>query len=112
MAVGEAAGPGGRRVVTAGGGKKRSATDAETVSVEEIGERAEGEEPRELVHKADDALEKLLAEEEEIERRTRAITTSPTTSGATTSHVDAQEGPPPQGSAAAEPKGCRRAPLA
>jgi small subunit ribosomal protein S3 len=73
MAVGEAAGTGagGRRVVTAGGGRKRSSTDAETVSVEEVGERPDGEEPRELVHKADDALERLLAEEEEIERRTR-----------------------------------------
>jgi small subunit ribosomal protein S3 len=70
MAVGEAAGAGGgRRVVTAGGGKKR--TEAEPVVVEAVPDADAAEEPRELVHKADDDLERLLAEEEEIERRTR-----------------------------------------
>jgi small subunit ribosomal protein S3 len=69
MAVGETAGGAApaRRVVTAGGGRRRpeaepvTPSDGEEVAVE-----------RELVHEADPELERLLAEEEEIERRTRA----------------------------------------
>ncbi len=73
MAVGESAGqvtPSGRKVVTAGGGKRRPA--AEPVSEEEVA--AQGEEAEEatpLVKEADPEFERLLAEEEEIERRTR-----------------------------------------
>ncbi|MCZ7535872.1 MAG: 30S ribosomal protein S3 [Acidimicrobiia bacterium] len=71
MAVGEAAGAaGGRRIVSAGGGRRRPA--AEPV---EPGSVADGDDVEavaaEIVHEADPELEKLLAEEEEIERRTR-----------------------------------------
>ncbi|MEZ5171086.1 MAG: 30S ribosomal protein S3 [Acidimicrobiia bacterium] len=71
MAVGETSGQTpGRKIVTAGGGKRRPA--AEEVSEEQVA--ASDEEPGEaapLVKEADPELEKLLAEEEEIERRTR-----------------------------------------
>ena len=71
MAVGEAAGsPGGRRVVSAGGGRRRPASEEV-----ESAATAEAAEPdaaaAEIVHEADPELERLLAEEEEIERRTR-----------------------------------------
>jgi small subunit ribosomal protein S3 len=75
MAVGETAGQApGRRVVSAGGGRRRpAAAAAETAA--EGGEAPatteEGEPVRELVHEASPELEKLLAEEEEIERRLR-----------------------------------------
>src|SRR6266480_2699690 len=61
MAVGETAGqaPTGRRVISAGGGRRRPAEEAVPV-----------EEAKPLVKEADPALEALLAEEEEIERRT------------------------------------------
>jgi small subunit ribosomal protein S3 len=69
MAVGETSGQGpARRVVSAGGGRRRPAAEAVPVepgSVEEVPEA----DP--LVKEADPALEALLAEEEEIERRTR-----------------------------------------
>jgi small subunit ribosomal protein S3 len=72
MAVGETAGeaPSGRRVVSAGGGRRRPAEEAVPV---EAGpdEEAPAEEATPLVKEADPALEALLAEEEEIERRTR-----------------------------------------
>lgn len=74
MAVGETTGTTspttGRRVVVAGGGKRRPI--AEEVSEEKIAETDEGaDSERELIHEADPELERLLAEEEEIERRTR-----------------------------------------
>jgi small subunit ribosomal protein S3 len=71
MAVGETAGqaPSGRRVISAGGGRRRPA--AETEPVVEAPEEAPAEEATPLVKEADPALEALLAEEEEIERRTR-----------------------------------------
>ena len=71
MAVGETAGqaPSGRRVVSAGGGRRRPAE--ETVPVEQAPEEEVAEEATPLVKEADPALEALLAEEEEIERRTR-----------------------------------------
>jgi small subunit ribosomal protein S3 len=81
MAVGETAGQApGRRVVSAGGGRRRPAASeapaeapAEGAPVAEATE-ATGDEPepvRELVHEASPELEKLLQEEEEIERRLR-----------------------------------------
>ena len=72
MAVGETAGqaPSGRRVISAGGGRRRPAAEAEPV-VEAPEEEAPTEEATPLVKEADPALEALLAEEEEIERRTR-----------------------------------------
>ncbi|MFZ4514737.1 MAG: 30S ribosomal protein S3 [Acidimicrobiia bacterium] len=77
MAVGETAGQAtGRRVVSAGGGKRRPV--AEPVPESAI---AEGEElpteTRALVSEADPELERLLAEEEEIERRTRQTHEAP-----------------------------------
>lgn len=71
MAVGETAGT-GRRVVSAGGGRRRPA--AEPVAAEATEPAAEETEPAatpEIVREADPELERLLAEEEEIERRTR-----------------------------------------
>ncbi len=70
MAVGETAGPTGRRVVSAGGGRRRPSAEAvpvdeASVSDEDLAEAAP------LVKEADPELERLLAEEEEIERRTR-----------------------------------------
>ena len=71
MAVGETSGQGPqRRVVSAGGGRRRPQGErcrdrrskATTSSTEEA---------TPLVKEADPELEKLLAEEEEIERRTR-----------------------------------------
>ena len=72
MAVGETAGsPGARRVVSAGGGRRRPAAE----QVEPDAAAGEAEEPEapaaEIVHEADPELVRLLAEEEEIERRTR-----------------------------------------
>jgi small subunit ribosomal protein S3 len=71
MAVGETAGPGttGRRVVSAGGGRRRPA--GESVPVETAPGEDIPEEASPLVKEADPELERLLAEEEEIERRTR-----------------------------------------
>jgi small subunit ribosomal protein S3 len=71
MAVGETAGqgPSGRRVISAGGGRRRPAEEA--VPVEgSPDEEVPAEEAKPLVKEADPALEALLAEEEEIERRT------------------------------------------
>jgi len=71
MAVGEAAGrTSGRRIVSAGGGRRRPA--AEQADVAATAEETEPEAAAaEIVHDADPELERLLAEEEEIERRTR-----------------------------------------
>ena len=69
MAVGETSGgaatqAGGKRVVSSSAGSRRR--PAETVPAEEAAEH----EP--LIKEADPELERLLAEEEEIERLTRA----------------------------------------
>ena len=69
MAVGEASGPGKRRVVSAGGGRRRP-DEATPVPVEGATDEVT-EEATPLVKEADPELERLLAEEEEIERRTR-----------------------------------------
>jgi small subunit ribosomal protein S3 len=69
MAVGETAGP-GRRVVSAGGGRRRPEPEEGGAAAE----TPEGEEEaaaKPLLGEADPELERLLAEEEEIERRTR-----------------------------------------
>ena len=77
MAVGEASGPGKRRVVSAGGGRRRPDGESSPVPVENASddEAAVGDqdlaEAAPLVKEADPELERLLAEEEEIERRTR-----------------------------------------
>src|SRR5438094_3668408 len=66
MAVGDTAGaPRPRKVVSAGGGRRL----AEGAPAE--GEGAEGEEAAPIIKEADPELERLLAEEEEIERLTR-----------------------------------------
>ncbi len=76
MAVGEASGLGGtRRVVSAGGGRRRpemgepGAAPA-VAAAEPAGEPSAAAEQREIVQ-VDPELERLLQEEEEIERRTR-----------------------------------------
>lgn len=57
------------RVISSGGGKRRK--DAtEEVAVEKIADSEEVEETKALIGEADPELEKLLEEEEEIERRT------------------------------------------
>src|SRR5262249_60348489 len=69
MAVGEASGPARRRVVSAGGGRRRP--DEATPVPVETGSDDDSAEATPLVKEADPELERLLAEEEEIERRTR-----------------------------------------
>jgi len=71
MAVGETAGQARpRRVISAGGGRRRP--DAEPVPVEAVAsDDATEAAPAPVVKEADPELERLLAEEEEIERRTR-----------------------------------------
>ena len=70
MAVGETSGQGPqRRVVSAGGGRRRPAGEATPVDGDAPTSVAEEATP--LVKEADPELERLLAEEEEIERRTR-----------------------------------------
>jgi small subunit ribosomal protein S3 len=75
MAVGETAGGGDgaprRRVVSAGGGRRRSAEEAAAAPAEPAAGEEAAEEATPLVKEADPELERLLAEEEEIERRTR-----------------------------------------
>jgi small subunit ribosomal protein S3 len=74
MAVGETAGQApGRRVVSAGGGRRRpAAPETPTEAPAEPAAAGEEAEPvRELVHEASPELERLLQEEEEIERRLR-----------------------------------------
>jgi small subunit ribosomal protein S3 len=75
MAVGETAGqPGVRRVVSAGGGRRRKTEDGEPVTATDGAAEIEGGEDvpaKPLLGEADPELERLLAEEEEIERRTR-----------------------------------------
>ncbi len=103
MAVGETAGqgPSGRRVVSAGGGRRRPAEEA--VPVEGAPDEEPAEEAKPLVKEADPALEALLAEEEEIERRTsREHHEAPKFHGdeeygSAHADADAEEGPPSQG---------------
>ena len=69
MAVGETSGQAPqRRVVSAGGGRRRP--EGEAASADGVSDDAV-EESSPLVKEADPELERLLAEEEEIERRTR-----------------------------------------
>jgi small subunit ribosomal protein S3 len=69
MAVGETSGQAPqRRVVSAGGGRRRPGGEA--TPVDTTGDDTE-DESSPLVKEADPELERLLAEEEEIERRTR-----------------------------------------
>ena len=70
MAVGETAGATGRRVVSAGGGRRRPADESSPVDETVVGDQEPGD-AAPLVKEADPELERLLAEEEEIERRTR-----------------------------------------
>jgi small subunit ribosomal protein S3 len=63
MAVGETSGPARpRRIISAGGGRRRPEGEAPP---------PEGEDAPSVIREADPELERLLAEEEEIERRTR-----------------------------------------
>ncbi len=69
MAVGETSGTGApRRVISAGGGRRRPAAAEEAPAG---AAPAEETETAPVVKEADPELERLLAEEEEIERRTR-----------------------------------------
>jgi len=73
MAVGETAGP-GRRVVSAGGGRRKPEAGEEGAAGA-AATPSEGDDDaataKPLLGEADPELERLLAEEEEIERRTR-----------------------------------------
>jgi small subunit ribosomal protein S3 len=76
MAVGETSGQDRpRRVISAGGGRRRPDQGApgEPGAVPEVDDAAVDVEPeaKELIQEVDPDLERLLAEEEEIERRTR-----------------------------------------
>jgi small subunit ribosomal protein S3 len=79
MAVGDTSGQGRpRRVISAGGGRRRPEQGEPGATPAEGGDGAEGapsdaelDENRPMVGEADPELERLLAEEEEIERRTR-----------------------------------------
>ena len=70
MAVGEAGTPATRRVVSAGGGRRRPAAEATPVDTTNVPDEIV-DDAAPLVKEADPELERLLAEEEEIERRTR-----------------------------------------
>ena len=70
MAVGETAGP-GRRVISAGGGRRRPETEEGGVSTADAEGGDETAAAKPLLGEADPEFERLLAEEEEIERRTR-----------------------------------------
>jgi small subunit ribosomal protein S3 len=70
MAVGETAGP-GRRVISAGGGRRRPEADESGAAAPVTGEEDDAAAAKPLLGEADPELERLLAEEEEIERRTR-----------------------------------------
>jgi small subunit ribosomal protein S3 len=76
MAVGETSGQGRpRRIISAGGGRRRpdqgdpGAEVAAGAPAEEVTETAEAAKP--IIPEVDPDIERLLAEEEEIERRTR-----------------------------------------
>ena len=70
MAVGETSGHAKpRRIISAGGGRRRPETEEPGVTPAVPAE--EGAEAPTVIREADPELERLLAEEEEIERRTR-----------------------------------------
>ena len=83
MAVGETSGQARpRRVISAGGGRRRPDQDeprrrggradaAPSRRTRRASRRRAAEELAPVIHEADPELERLLAEEEEIERRTR-----------------------------------------
>src|SRR6185503_13499875 len=72
MAVGETSGQGRpRRVISAGGGRRRPEQGEPGATPPEAPAADGGEEATPVVKEADPELERLLAEEEEIERRTR-----------------------------------------
>ncbi|MEI8335364.1 MAG: 30S ribosomal protein S3 [Actinomycetes bacterium] len=72
LAAGEApSAPGVRRVVTAGGGRRRPADESVSVDSTNVSDDINLE-ATPVIKEADPELERLLAEEEEIERRTRA----------------------------------------
>jgi small subunit ribosomal protein S3 len=69
MAVGETSGQARpRRVISAGGGRRRPEGEAAAVAA---GDAPPADENAPMIKEADPELERLLAEEEEIERRTR-----------------------------------------
>ena len=70
MATGGTSGPGPRRVISAGGGRRRPEM-GEPGSVEPPVEAEAEEEAADLIKPADPDFERLIAEEEEIDRRTR-----------------------------------------
>ena len=76
MAVGEAGTPATRRVVSAGGGRRRPAAEATPVDTTNVPDEIV-DDAAPLVKEADPELERLLAEEEEIERSTRASHETP-----------------------------------
>ena len=88
MAVGETAGP-GRRVISAGGGRRRpeveDAAITSTAAVTDGTDDAASSKP--LLGEADPELERLLAEEEEIEPARVSITRRRTSAGVRTNHV-------------------------
>jgi small subunit ribosomal protein S3 len=73
MAVGETSGQGERprRVISAGGGRRRPDQGGPGEAPAAPASDAPEEESKPLVAEVDPELEKILAEEEEIERRTR-----------------------------------------
>lgn len=71
MAVGETSGSPRPRKVVSAGGAKRLGGDSEPVDSALLGEDAEVGEAEPILKEADPELERLLAEEEEIERMTR-----------------------------------------
>ncbi|MGI8685019.1 MAG: 30S ribosomal protein S3 [Acidimicrobiales bacterium] len=78
MAVGETSGQGKpRRIISAGGGRRRpdqgdpGAEPAPTATGEDGAEAADAGEAKPILPEVDPDIERLLAEEEEIERRTR-----------------------------------------
>jgi small subunit ribosomal protein S3 len=74
MAVGETSGEARpRRVISAGGGRRRpeQGEPGEPGAAPAAAEEPTEETEKELIHEVDPDLERLLAEEEEIERRTR-----------------------------------------
>jgi small subunit ribosomal protein S3 len=71
MAVGETSGQGRPRRVISSGARRREQPEATPVTAEDIPDEALEETAASVVKEADPELERLLAEEEEIERRTR-----------------------------------------
>ena len=114
MAVGETSGQGRAPQGRVVGGRRRrppAEADAGRRRADEVDEAAP------LVKEADPELERLLAEEEEIERRTREHHETPHfPPGTVTDHVDAPQGQAPQAAprphAAAPPRAAPRSPSA